>query len=83
MRPGLCSAVVPSYPALWASHQAAALGSVLVYLDFAAPLQPARQWRGSLQAPARVCAAQLPVAMAKGSHGGHVEDIPDAALGGP
>lgn len=68
------------------SHEVAALGSILVYLALTpgpiAPLWPSCQLSGTLQSPARVSSAQLPVATAEGSHCGHVEDISDDALGG-
>lgn len=75
---------LPSLPHCNPSHEVTALGSIFMHLALISPVRPSRQLSGSLQSSARVSTAQLPMATtAKRSHGGHMEDIPDTALGRP
>lgn len=79
-QPCLSPSPLPSLPRCNPSHEVTALGSILMHLPLISPVWPSRQLSGSLQSPARVSTAQLPMATAKRSHCGHVEDIPDTAL---
>lgn len=82
-QPRLSPSPLPSLPRCNPSHEVTALGSILMHLALISPVWPSRQLSRSLQSPARVSTAQLPMATAKRSHCGHVEDIPDTALGRP